>query len=72
MSGELAAQAGVYEPSAVAQLWQKCKQRAAAQFSNTDNMAVVGVLSTHLVWRDLIAATPSARVPASIRTVIER
>ena len=44
----------------------------AAQFSNTDNMAVVGVLSTHLVWRDLIAATPSARVPASIRTVIER
>ena len=72
MSAELAAQAGVYEPTAVAQLWQKCKQRAAAQFSNTDNMAVVGVLSTHLVWRDLIAATPSARVPASIRTIIER
>ena len=72
MSAALAAQAGVFEPAAVAQLWQKCKQRAAAQFSNTDNMAVVGVLSTHVVWRDLIAATPSARVPASIRTVIER
>lgn len=72
MSAELAAQAGVYEPAAVAQLWQKCQARAAAQFSNTDNMAVVGVMSTHLVWRDLIAATPSTRVPAAIQTVIER
>jgi hypothetical protein len=32
----------------------------------------VGALSTHLVWRDLIAASPSTHVPAAIRTVIER
>ncbi|MBK9035801.1 MAG: asparagine synthase (glutamine-hydrolyzing) [Myxococcales bacterium] len=72
MSSELAARAGVFEPSAVAQLWSKCRERAATQFSNTDNMAVVGVMSTHVVWRDLIDATPSVRVPAEIRTVVER
>ena len=72
MSAELTAQAGVFEPAAVAQLWAKCKAKAAGQFSNTDNMAVVGVMSTHVVWRDLIAASPSTRVPATIRTVIER
>jgi asparagine synthase (glutamine-hydrolysing) len=69
---EVAAAAGVFEPAALSSLWRKCQERAATQFSNTDNMAVVGALSTHLVWRDLIAASPSTHVPAAIRTVIER
>lgn len=72
MSPEVTAAAGVFEPGSVAQLWKKCQARAAAQFSNTDNMAVVGVLSTHLVWRDLIAASPSQRTPDHIRTVVEQ
>ncbi len=72
MSAELTARAGVFEPAAVAQLWQKCRARAGAQFSNTDNMAVVGVMSTHLVWRDLIDASPGVREPATVRTVVDR
>ncbi|HEX7601421.1 MAG TPA: asparagine synthase (glutamine-hydrolyzing), partial [Polyangiaceae bacterium] len=41
--------AGVFEPHAIAQLWQKCQSRRGgddAQFSNADNMALVGALST--------------------------
>ena len=44
--------AGVFDPRAVAQLWAKCRADAAtAQFSNADNMALVGVLSTQLLHR---------------------
>ncbi len=53
-------EAGVFEPRAVAQLWAKCRRRAdAGQFSNTDNMAVVGVLSTQLLHQRLIRDTPA-------------
>jgi asparagine synthase (glutamine-hydrolysing) len=56
MSPRAIAAAGVFDPGAVAQLWGKCKARAASgQFSNTDNMAVVGVLSTQLVHHQLVA-----------------
>jgi len=73
MSAETAAAAGVFEPAAVTQLWNKCRAKAATpQFSNTDNMAVVGVLSTHLVWNSLILAPRGHPPPASIRTIIER
>ncbi len=72
MAPETTAAAGVFDPAGVSQLWAKCKAKAAAQFSNTDNMAVVGVISTHLVWQQLIAAAPSDRVPTAIQTVIER
>ncbi|MEZ4403856.1 MAG: asparagine synthase (glutamine-hydrolyzing) [Kofleriaceae bacterium] len=72
MAPDVAAAAGVFEPTAVAQLWAKCRARAGAQFSNTDNMAVVGAMSTHVLWRDLVAASPSSRVPAVIQTVVER
>ncbi len=73
MSTDTAAAAGVFEPSAVAQLWAKCQAKAATpQFSNTDNMSVVGVLSTHWVWRHLLAAPLSLTPPTVVRTVIER
>jgi asparagine synthase (glutamine-hydrolysing) len=69
---EVTRAAGVFEPQAVATLWQKCKARAASpQFSNTDNMAVVAVLSTHLVWQRLVDTTPSTRL-ATIETVVDR
>lgn len=72
MAADVTAAAGVFDPAAVSQLWAKCRAKAGAQFSNTDNMAVVGVMSTHLVWQQLIAAPPVDRAPGPIRTVIER
>ncbi len=65
--------AGCFDPAAVAQLLSKCAARAAAgQFSNADNMGVVGVLSTQLVHHQFIAQRPRATAPAVIRTVVDR
>ena len=52
-------EAGVFEPRAVAQLWSKCQAQDSAQLSNTDNMALVGVLSTQLLHRELVLAPPA-------------
>lgn len=71
--GEAALKAsGLFEPKAVAQLWHKCLARKEdGQFSNTDNMAVVGVLSAQLLHRQLVAAPPSTFEP-EVKTVVER
>jgi asparagine synthase (glutamine-hydrolysing) len=70
---EALAQAGVFEPKAVGPLLHKCRTRdPSAPFSNTDNMGVVGVLSTQLLHRTLIAERPQAEAPREIKTVIER
>lgn len=47
------AEAGVFDPVAVARLWAKCRA-ATGQLSNADNMALVGVLSTQLLHRELV------------------
>ncbi len=65
--------AGVFDSRAVAQLWRKCAAAAddgAAQLSNADNMALVGVLSTQLLHRDFIRRAPSPVVPAVVPTTI--
>jgi asparagine synthase (glutamine-hydrolysing) len=62
--------AGVFEPRAVAQLWAKCRA-ARDQVSNADNMGLVAVLSTQLLHRELVAATPSRGTPPNLRTVID-
>jgi asparagine synthase (glutamine-hydrolysing) len=63
---------GVFEPKAVAQLWKKCVGRKDdGQFSNTDNMAVVGVLSAQLLHQQLVAESPSKKVPP-LKTLVER
>ncbi|MCC6805775.1 MAG: asparagine synthase C-terminal domain-containing protein, partial [Anaerolineae bacterium] len=65
--------AGCFDPAAVAQLLAKCAARAASgQFSNADNMAVVGVLSTQLVHHQFVTTRPTAEAPAVIRTVVDR
>ena len=65
--------AGCFEPSAVATLLSKCASRAAAgQFSNADNMGVVGVLSTQLVHHHFIQRCYRAAPPAQIRTIVDR
>ena len=52
--------AGVYDPAASRLLIEKCRQRATeGQFSNTDNMAVVGLLSTQLVFDQFIRRRPT-------------
>jgi asparagine synthase (glutamine-hydrolysing) len=54
--------ANVFEPQAVVQLLRKCRARGSeGQFSNTDNMALVGVLSTQLLHRQFIAGRPDGR-----------
>ena len=43
------ATAGVFDPGAVQRLWRKCQATPDGHpFSNADNMAVVGILSTGL------------------------
>ncbi len=64
--------AGIFEPEAVDRLWQKCAARGTAgQFSNADNMALVGVLSAQLVHELFIARPPATSPPPVIGTVVE-
>jgi asparagine synthase (glutamine-hydrolysing) len=66
-------EAGVFEPGAVARLWRKCKARTDdGQFSNTDNMALVGVLSTQLVHHHYVHNRPASARPITLRTDIDR
>ena len=65
--------AGCFDPNAVQQLMAKCASRAAnGQFSNADNMGVVGVVSTQLVHEQFIRRRPQAAAPPVIRTVVDR
>jgi asparagine synthase (glutamine-hydrolysing) len=63
---------GVFDPQAVKQLWTKCQARSADQFSNADNMAVVGILSTHLLHETFVERRPSAPKGVVLKTVVER
>lgn len=62
LSEAAVAKAGVFEPSVVARLYAKCKAAKDGTFSNADNMALVGVLSTQILHARLIdsPAVPSA------------
>lgn len=54
--------ANVFDVRAARQLYAKCRARSAGgQFSNTDNMALVGMLSVQLLHQQFIAAP---RAPA--------
>jgi asparagine synthase (glutamine-hydrolysing) len=61
--------AGVFDVAAVTQLWAKCRH-AAGHVSNTDNMALVGVLSTQLLHRELVT-NPFVPAPLRDHTVID-
>jgi asparagine synthase (glutamine-hydrolysing) len=64
--------AGVFDPGAVDKLWQKCQAGTGRPLSNTDNMALVGVLSTQLLHELLVRRSPGAATPAIIKTAVER
>jgi hypothetical protein len=67
------AEAGCFEPAAVQQLLAKCAARAGSgQFSNADNMGVVGVLSTQLVHHHFVRRALETQAPAVIRTRVDR
>lgn len=63
-------EAGVFDVAAVSQLWAKCRT-AAGHVSNADNMALVGVLSTQLLHRELVRA-PLVPSPLRDHVVVDR
>jgi asparagine synthase (glutamine-hydrolysing) len=72
MSTRAIAAAGVFHPPAVAQLWRKCRAAGGAgQFSNADNMALTGILSTQLVHA-LLVDRPALAKPVEPRTIVDR
>jgi asparagine synthase (glutamine-hydrolysing) len=67
------AAAGVFDPAAVERLWRKCQRVGGReQFSNADNMALVGVLSTGLLHQQLVQRTPERAPPPRFQTVVDR
>jgi asparagine synthase (glutamine-hydrolysing) len=77
LSERALSEGGVFEPKLAGQLWAKCRaagERNAGNLSNADNMALVGVLSTQLLHRQLIARFPLESPPRRtwFRTRIDR
>jgi len=74
MSERALTDSGLFEPRLAGQLWRKCQaqgQVGDAQFSNADNMALVGVLSTQLLHQQLVAGRPAATA-LTFRTDVDR
>ncbi|MGN6110571.1 MAG: asparagine synthase (glutamine-hydrolyzing) [Kofleriaceae bacterium] len=71
LSPSAIAAAGVFDPAAVAKLWRKC-EAAGHALSNADNMALTGVVSTQLLYRQLIRARPDREASIETRTHIDR
>lgn len=72
LSEESVRAAGVFDPGAVTKLWEKCNARGpAGQFSNLDNMSLVAVLSTQLVWQRVIGAASPPPLQMAVRTVVD-
>lgn len=55
MSEDAVAEAGVFEPSAVAGLLAKCRRTGGENMSNTDNMRLLAIVSTQLTHECFIA-----------------
>jgi asparagine synthase (glutamine-hydrolysing) len=65
--------AGVFAVEPVQRLLDKCRaQPTDVQLSNSDNMALVGVLSTQLLHRELLAHAPETCDQARVRTDVDR
>ena len=64
---------GVFDPATVEALFKKCTSRKNdAQLSNTDNMALVGVLSTQLLHHEVLHAQVSNGQDLELKTMIDR
>jgi asparagine synthase (glutamine-hydrolysing) len=59
LSPQTLREAGVFDADRIAKLMAKCESMAdRGQFSNADNMAFIGALSTQLLWERLIKQGP--------------
>jgi asparagine synthase (glutamine-hydrolysing) len=66
-------EANVFAPQPAMQLLRKCRARPAdRQFSNADNMALVGIVSTQLLHQQLVARRPQIRAPLALRVDVDR
>ena len=73
LAREALLEAGIFDPEPVESLWRKCRsQRADRQFSNADNMALVGVLSTQLLHALLVRRPVAASRDLPFCTRIDR
>ncbi|MEZ4362743.1 MAG: asparagine synthase (glutamine-hydrolyzing) [Kofleriaceae bacterium] len=72
LTPEALAAGGVFQPQSAARLWEKCNARAtSAQFSNADNMAVVSMLSTQLVWQNVLRAALPGPLRPRVNTRVD-
>lgn len=70
---EEVARIGLFDPEVVERLWRKCRERSEdGQFSNADNMAVVGVLSTQLLHQQLVDGVDRSLPSIEWRTFVDR
>jgi asparagine synthase (glutamine-hydrolysing) len=73
MSESALRDSGLFDPRAAGQVWHKCQARAAdGQLSNTDNMALVGILSAQLLHQQLVRAPPRRGGAVTLRTLVDR
>jgi asparagine synthase (glutamine-hydrolysing) len=70
LSERALAASGIFAAGPVQALWKKCRERKEdGQFSNSDNMALVGLLSTQWVHRRFVQETPAVKRPP-LKTVV--
>ena len=73
LSSAMVAKVGVFEPATVEALWRKVKaRRDDAQLSNTDNMALVGVLSTQLLYQEVLHASAPSGEDLHFKTFVDK
>ena len=66
-------EAGVFRVDAARHLILKCRRlQENGQFSNADNMALVGMLSTQLLHESFIRRAPALVPAAPIKTLVDR
>jgi asparagine synthase (glutamine-hydrolysing) len=73
LSARAVEEAGVFTAEGVGRLWRKCQaSEGAAQLSNADNMALVGVISTGLLHEQLVRRCPVRATGVPFRTYVDR
>jgi asparagine synthase (glutamine-hydrolysing) len=65
-------EAGVFEPAAAQRLWRKCLAGRGEQFSNADNMALTGVLSTQLLHQRFVRDGARVGPSPKLDTLVDR
>ncbi|HUK62133.1 MAG TPA: asparagine synthase-related protein, partial [Dongiaceae bacterium] len=73
MSGPALEAAGIFDPALATRFHRKCiERRDEAQFSNADNMALVGILSTQLLHHEFVAGPRGPAPAVAFRTLVDR